>query len=397
MNITDFSGFDLPIIIDDENEYVTRLKEEIKRFKKRIEIIFHDDQYKEKVLKCKQIIDRNTNWIIIAYLNSFLGKKDHSIKMVRKYVDSYKDYIECALNESFALYTYGILNQNFQKEDILYQYKGTIVEPYECVSHKYISHIPLNLRNVVKTNRFSIPGVPCIYLAQNSYISWKELSSPDLTKFTVSAVKVKGGIKILDITNRLIAFDKDKVKPDDIETYFKFMEIWPLTLACSFKIKNNNRNFKTEYVIPQMLMSCLTNDVVGIAYSSNQISHKANVVRTNIAIPILKFSNDCKFGDIVKDGTVEFTDSLNFGYFHEQKFSRTAAMQIVGAEPGALEAIHDNTLKFNWGRMPRLSTFNKSVSGWKPSYDGVCFHTETSFFFFDEFILRTKAFKKIIE
>lgn len=44
-------------------------------------------------------------------------------------------------------------------------------------------HIPFNLRGKVKTQRFSIPGFPSLYLGNSIYVYWEELKRPNISDF----------------------------------------------------------------------------------------------------------------------------------------------------------------------------------------------------------------------
>ena len=39
-------------------------------------------------------------------------------------------------------------------------------------------HIPLNRREIVKTQRYSAPGYPCLYLGNTVYSCWEEMHRP---------------------------------------------------------------------------------------------------------------------------------------------------------------------------------------------------------------------------
>ena len=42
-------------------------------------------------------------------------------------------------------------------------------------------HIPYEKRNLVGNQRFSLSGLPCLYLGGSSYICWEELGRKDLS------------------------------------------------------------------------------------------------------------------------------------------------------------------------------------------------------------------------
>ena len=51
------------------------------------------------------------------------------------------------------------------------------------LSQQEFFHIPFNLRGKVKTQRFSIPGFPSLYLGTTIYVCWEELNRPNINEF----------------------------------------------------------------------------------------------------------------------------------------------------------------------------------------------------------------------
>lgn len=51
-------------------------------------------------------------------------------------------------------------------------------------------HIPFHKRNLVKTQRYSIAGVPCLYLGSSLYVCWQEMGKPSLNKLFLSHFKI---------------------------------------------------------------------------------------------------------------------------------------------------------------------------------------------------------------
>lgn len=44
-------------------------------------------------------------------------------------------------------------------------------------------HVPFEKRHLIPTSRFSLPGLPCLYLANSIYTCWEELDRPNLLKW----------------------------------------------------------------------------------------------------------------------------------------------------------------------------------------------------------------------
>lgn len=164
-------------------------------------------------------------------------------------------------------------------------------------------HIPMNQREVVSSQRFSIPGYPCLYFSNSTYLCWLELGKPDLMKSHTSLFQVFNdpngfeNIVLLDLTNshsKLLAeADKNVSKWDS--TLFRFLSLWPLIFITSVKVRDRSKYFKPEYIIPQLLLQYVKESgfgknkisLHGIKYSSthyNKYKNKPNFY--NVAIPI---------------------------------------------------------------------------------------------------------------
>ena len=141
------------------------------------------------------------------------------------------------------------------KEEVVFTY-APIKEEYlyyrvrkkneQIFQHKDMFHIPFNLRGQVTTQRYSMPGYPCLYLGKSIYACWEELKRPALDDFAVSAFKAKKKFYLLDLRLRKGFYTK--------ENCLQFLKMLPIILACSMKVKNDDDNFKPEYILPQLLL-----------------------------------------------------------------------------------------------------------------------------------------------
>jgi len=59
-------------------------------------------------------------------------------------------------------------------------------------------HIPFDKRHLVKSQRYSIPGFPSLYLSSSIYTAWKELLCPDLNKIAIVRIEPTQEVKMLD-------------------------------------------------------------------------------------------------------------------------------------------------------------------------------------------------------
>ncbi|ECV2486428.1 hypothetical protein DRD09_19225, partial [Salmonella enterica subsp. enterica serovar Anatum] len=54
-------------------------------------------------------------------------------------------------------------------------------------TRKDIFHIPFNQRHLVRAQRYSVAGLPCLYLGTSLYICWREMDKPDFDKLYISS------------------------------------------------------------------------------------------------------------------------------------------------------------------------------------------------------------------
>ncbi len=110
-------------------------------------------------------------------------------------------------------------------------------------------HIPFKLRHKVASQRFSIPGIPCLYTAGSTYTCWEEIGRPPFYELHVAALWVPQGesFRFLDlrwtaraVKSRLAHAAKGKklLIPDEKLEWARgalasCIPIWPLIALCS--------------------------------------------------------------------------------------------------------------------------------------------------------------------
>lgn len=168
-------------------------------------------------------------------------------------------------------------------------------------------HIKYDLRSKVQTQRFSFPGLPCLYLGTSSYVCWIELNRPQMDQFQVAEIKQKDNdkeYKVIDLCMHPYSFYKElqkkekgtKTEHEDI-SLAEYLRWWPIMAVCSIAVKNENDPFKPEYIIPQFVLQYFLedgiDDSIGIKYMSikvGRISMKHYEtdyrVYSNVVIPV---------------------------------------------------------------------------------------------------------------
>ena len=160
---------------------------------------------------------------------------------------------------------------------------------YNLYEKKEMFHIPFEKRGTVGNQRFSISGYPCLYLGSSIYCCWEETNRPNVDMFNVVSLKHVRPLSFIDLTIPTIdpqLFDEESV----------YQLVLPL--ACSLRVINNDDTFKSEYIIPQNVLSCIIKrnpgDIVsfdGVMYTSSTYGRKQCLFSeksrmTNYVIPI---------------------------------------------------------------------------------------------------------------
>lgn len=112
---------------------------------------------------------------------------------------------------------------------------------------KEMFHIPLNKRGIVKTERYSAPGYPCLYLGTSINACWEELGQPCFGDMKISRFVVKEKFPVLDLRMP----SKNDLKGDELNVLLKKL---PLVIASSICVQEQSSFFKPEYIIPQLII-----------------------------------------------------------------------------------------------------------------------------------------------
>jgi hypothetical protein len=168
----------------------------------------------------------------------------------------------------------------------------------KTLKREELFHIPFEIREKVSTQRYSIPGLPCLYLADSVFVCWEELGRPDINSFHVSRVDLsQSKLKFLYFntsTNdlRKQCFSNKNKDGKLLNLLVPFLCYWPILTACSLIVKKPDEVFKPEYIVPQLLLQWVLSEqeVDGVIYKSNRIkvsNHNLGTFR-NVVIPVKK-------------------------------------------------------------------------------------------------------------
>lgn len=172
------------------------------------------------------------------------------------------------------------------------------VDKQKKLSRTEMLNIPLNKRSLCASERFSIPGIPCLYLGVTSYCCWKEVGCP--SEYLLSSFRLKKKRKNLRILNLVLSqalLNGRLSSPcqdwSDLEE--EILAFFPIVLATAFHVENyNSENYHSEYTIANLIMNCLYDlKIDGIAYfSAKNASEFDYPYGVDLAIPILGTDNE---------------------------------------------------------------------------------------------------------
>lgn len=179
-------------------------------------------------------------------------------------------------------------------------------------------HIPFQIREKVATQRYSIPGLPCLYMADSIFTAWEEMGRPEFNSIHVSRFNFDSvNFKLLFLNVTTSEMRKRCINGNKIifENHIvKFLSYWPILAACSFNVFKREDVFKPEYLIPQMVLQWIieNKNIDGIQFKSNRIKISNQNIGSfnNIAIPV-QTSKENGFCDILKN-KIKLTSPLSW-------------------------------------------------------------------------------------
>lgn len=179
-------------------------------------------------------------------------------------------------------------------------------------SQKEMFHIPFELRTLVASQRYSIPGLPSIYLGSSIYVCWEELGRPSFNNLNVSMYETEEPLRVIDFgysPSYIINFARSPEAteyPDSaLEELNQYLIIWPLIATCSVRVRMKSNTFKPEYILPQLVLQYVTksdHNIDGVKYLSvnNTFSKTSTYLLHNYVFPA-KTINSMGFCEVLKD------------------------------------------------------------------------------------------------
>lgn len=194
-----------------------------------------------------------------------------------------------------------LLIETVQPGQLQCLYRARRFEGIPNSSRRDLFHIPTNKRHLVQTQRFSIPGFPCLYFGTTSMVCWNELGRPSLDSIATArfAIAKPDPIKLFNLAlpPAWVKLRVLHIQPlvDPASAIPNYVSIWPLLAACSITVREQTAPFKPEYILPQLLLQWVTEnpDIRALAYTSNRLPVGTSpALAQNLVFPPRDISTD---------------------------------------------------------------------------------------------------------
>lgn len=307
----DYNKFLTPFLLDSDNEYFGKLKNKLKELVDELELRGAESDI---IDVARRFSDRIIDSIELYYKGDIIKSQTIINELINEFPDD-NEYAISGINTGSAF-------PGYSQETLEVQFfRARLNDRVEDYPARQMLHIPFSKREIVKSERFSIPGLPCLYLGNSSYACWIEMGRPADYQFNVSPVVLDNTQKVLNLAvsiRDLQSYQELDKKVDisefknDIVTLLKLVI---LNICTSYKIQNRNRNFKSEYIISQMIMlACKNRGLDGVAYLSKQVSSEvfASIVGVNVAL-FAKYNGEDELSEICEH--IKIGDSFNYSMY----------------------------------------------------------------------------------
>lgn len=306
----------LPIIVKKGNQVYSAL---FKIWEQYEQLIEKTDALKD----CMPIISKHIaslKQVINAYYESDFDRANQSIRSII-------EYFATPQNENHSIsYLETLFADNEWK-----QWFRARVNKGQLFGIDDMRHIPADKRCLINNNRYSINGIPCVYLSNSILTCWEELGRPSIDELYVNRYYPKNGIKVFNLSTTgydlinaqsMIKYVAEGAVSYDLAVIEYFLQ-WVLQSACSVVVEESNRIFKEEYVIPQLLMQNLRKyNIDGVIYFSTRgklsFRSSGSWIAKNIAIPVLDIKGwgekDEKYSPTI-DKMFDLTEPINVGMY----------------------------------------------------------------------------------
>ncbi|MBQ2823747.1 MAG: hypothetical protein IJF18_04135 [Oscillospiraceae bacterium] len=340
----DNKGLTTPFKVKYDNEYFPALKMMLEDLVNRFRIAGMEDTFVEA-------IDAYQKEIVNSIEKYYCGDLVNAQLIINKIINEFLEPPAITgINDSIAFPNNGTEIQFFRA-----RLSDNVID----FPANEMLHIPFKKRSIVKSERFSIPGLPCLYLGNSSYACWIEMGCPADHRFNVSPIVLDNTQKVLNLTvtlGDLYQFNEKELewsKKQKDNYLLNILKLMILTFCTSYKVDEQNRNFKSEYIISQMIMlACKSRGLDGITYYSKQVSSEVFACTAGVNLVLFaSYNGEEELSSICEH--IKIGDSYNFSMFKQL----LPSMTYKGYE---LSVMHTPYIR-NIGSLKRQIPYNDTM------------------------------------
>lgn len=278
----------VPVKIKETEDFRTALKRQLKSYQKKLKELDSKDRpqdWESIYTRVVQLCDG----INRAVESEYRGIRHSAYSAIKNQLDGYK-------TQKNNIKGLSVNTVKIPIGSVAYRMRKVDLEEQHTLKRHDMFHIPLDKRGMVHTQRYSVPGYPCLYLAHTVYGCWEEMGRPDFGTVMVSKFVAQQDFNVLDLR---IPSKEQWERDDDM---IRCIKSFPLIIASMVQVKNSKDFYKSEYLIPQLLTEWIIShnresgktgaeEIIGIAYTSahknTDFDYPEDSV-DNYAIPVLK-------------------------------------------------------------------------------------------------------------
>lgn len=282
---------------------------------KQLEAISNTQKYSYNSVKVELKDIKRVCGLLIKVINHYLNG------FPAKAYSSFKCAMDLLMRNPLRIYNKSVMEQfkttdsRHTSDDDLDLFRIVSVQDNKPYSRIRVFHTPYNMRSKVSTSRYSIAGYPSLYLGTSLSLCCEEININPLHSFALASKfklertleythtnirVIELGVKPQDFLN--VEYDnriyqrrisKDLLDNSTVKSAYLFW--YPLIASCSYIRVDKKDPFAAEYIIPQLLMQWVRNEIcsnntddynqlVGIRYFSCA-SLKASDMGFNYVFP----------------------------------------------------------------------------------------------------------------
>ncbi len=291
----DFKAFNLPLVQDEKAYFPDFIKENNNKW-----IEYYERNFKP-LIDDGGIINTTEEDIVLKRIRSVSENLNYCIE----------EYYKGNLNGSYLNFKKAIEESYFSNIKPMVEIKAGYnfyrSRPDEGSFYKKrdLFHVGFENRHLIKTQRYSIPGLPALYMGDSTYVCWEEFDKLDIGKLWFTRLQNQKDLNIIAIQRiEDLIFEIGKLNEEWKMTFLlRYFVLFPIILYCSVKVKNTKGVFKPEYIIPQFLTHYISESSIidGIKYFSTKVDYSKlkGVPAYNYVFPVRKIKNEGYCKDLI--------------------------------------------------------------------------------------------------